>query len=283
MASWLQAADAIRSTLLSAFQGLQLPQTKIYVGFPEPNLVQKDLRDRSTPYAHISIWHTGMVVPTSRYALEEKIVKFDATEVVQVANSNVTISGTPTQGDNIFIHINGAHTFAAPVDLDDDLAAIASKLAAAVNASSIGVTASPTGNVISLSANPTLVASVVGAAFGRGSSTTEVTREQVRFSATIWAPDEIVRDQISTATKEKLSAKQFLDFADLSSGRILYAGELPNDAPMSAGYVTGRVLYWVEFATYNTEYFARVGTIVGTVGRCVPDNSISTIQTFEVY
>lgn len=284
MASWIQVADAIQQLLVSSFATIQtLPPTKVYVGWPEPNTVQKDLRDRNIDNAHVSIWHTGKTVPTSRYGYDEKIVKFDATESVTIVSNVVTIGGIPTQGDNVFLHINGAHTFAVHVELDDTPTSIASRLAAAINASALGIAAAPSGAAITLSANPTVFASVVGAAFGKGSSTTEVTREQATFAATIWAPNEVVRDLVGSAAKQYLSGMQFLDFADLSKGRILYAGELPSDASMSAGYVTGRVLYSVEFATYKTEYFARVGTIFGTLSKSVPDGSLSQIADFEVF
>lgn len=284
MASWLQVADAIQQVLISAFATLpSLPPTKVYVGWPEPNTLQKDLRDRGTDFAHVSIWHTGKTHPTARYGYDEIIIKFDATEIVTIANNVATISGTPTEGDNVFLHINGAHTFAVHVDLDDTIGAIASRLTDAINASSLGISAVLGGTSITLTANPTVFASVFGAAFGKGSSTTEVTREQATFAATIWAPNEVVRDQVSSVAKQFLSGMQFLDFADLSRGRILYAGEVPSDASMSAGYVTGRVLYSVEFATYKTEYFARVGTIYGTLSKSVPDDSLSQIADFQVF
>ena len=256
MASWRQAANAIQQLVAPALVGGSFPSTKVFLGWPDPDTIQKDLAGAQNK-ALVSIFPDAGSRLSSRYNLEPAIIKHNATETVALSSLQATIGGTITAGDNVFLYVN---RFVVGVNVTSisTLNSIASALAVGINAAVGGVTATASGATVTVAGS---VFSFSGAAFGQGDVLTEVSRITRRMMLSIWAakPDE--REAIGDKILQVLAQAEFLNYADSSKGRILFDGDVVSDAAGQLCIAKQDQFWAVEYPVFVTSKAARVGQI----------------------
>lgn len=284
MAGWLQAAKAMQKLISCALEPSQFPQAKVVVGWPEAREMRETLRNpASNIKGYISVLAIGNSRNVSRYRPNDEVIPYDATEIITINNLNITISGIPTPGDNIFLYVNLVGIFSVHVDANDTINDLATKLAAAVNAANAGFSASAAGAVVTLASGTTLINQFKCRAFGQGLVRREVFREEQRFQITVFAADPETRDILASVATTNLSANSFLELDDGVQARILFSNGNPEDFGMSAGLLTEKVFYTAEYPAFYEEKAARVGYIREDYGTCGTDGTELPLLRFHVF
>jgi hypothetical protein len=263
MANWRQAANAmqvlIAPTVLSTVQGLTAGNSaRTYIGWPDPNQLNTDLRAATLQTVHASIYAIPGSALTSRYTKEPTVIKADPTETAFVVNNTVLLSGVPLAGDNIFIFVNH-HAVQTTVLVGDTMSAITARLVTAINALALpGISASAVAQIITI-AGP--VYSLTATAVGQGTIYVEVTRVTRRFQLTFWCADDLAREALLLSIVPILANAEFLTYPDSSKGRILFDGELIHDAAMPSAIMRADTFWQVEYPYLLVSSGPRVGDI----------------------
>jgi hypothetical protein len=280
MAGWRQAADAINKLLADKLESSIYPSTKVFIGWPDPQTVLDDLRDPE-PRALISIFPDAGSTFASRYWKEPSLFLYGATETTRIESDGltVTLGGTLSVGDNIFIYVNGMG-FSATVSPSSSLSTLATQLATLITSSSCGVSATATSNQVVLSSFPKKLSA---RAFGHGTSFYEVLRVNRRMMISAWTANEIHRDQLQELITITLSDAEFLTFADSSLGRILYDSSRINDFGMPAGILKHDIFYTVEYGVFSTKVLPRVGDVHCIEEPLTPDGTLTQSIDFEIF
>jgi len=187
--------------------------------------------------------------------------------------NTITLSASVlTPGDNVIVFVNGFMA-GATVGVSDSLTAIAGRLVTAITALGLlGVTASATGVVLTVT-GPRLF-SLDANTFGQGQRLVEVTRITRRFQVSAWCNDNLAREAIAMSVIAALADAEFLTYADGSRGRILFAGEVIDDMSMPAQVMRSDTFWEVEYPYFATSTLARLGCISEGLTIVTPQQSV---------
>lgn len=261
MASWLQLANAMSQRIVGAIKPLPV-ETRVVIGWPNPRMVENDLRPNTQTRAIVSIYPLENRSEFRYINQPECIERFDATEIpVVIAPDQVQLGGTLRPGDNIFVVINAKYDFAAQVVMNPSVTGTLQTIADKINASPIGFSGTVAGDILTVAANPTIITDLFTAAYGYGLSKIEVARPNRRVQVTIWAPTPAIRDLVASAVLGSLSAENHYTLEDGSIAYTAYDGGMINDFEQSAGVFLEDLFYEGEYAVYATNRYAIVGAV----------------------
>ncbi|MEB0133569.1 hypothetical protein [Pseudomonas sp. CCI2.4] len=219
--------------------------TKIYPGWPVPNVLEADLKAGK---AHISVYPLPTERKSTRYIGRTWVPMTVPmhTVVMTVTGSTVALSGSVSL-QNLLINLNGI-SYVYSMTLMDSLATAAAGLATLIP----GATSS--GPVVTLPAVHALFARVGGFA----TASMETKRQEKQFQITVWAPTPTTRDLCAGPIDAALSDSMNIAFADGSTGIIRYSHSTQTDQIEKAGLYRRDLIYTVDYATVQTQTIAEV-------------------------
>lgn len=258
MATWEDVARALRTAIVPVVNATGLPQTKVYLGWPKPEVLLADLR-KSPVKAHVSLYakEPARLAPEI-YLGEAATVIIPPTETVSVVSGSATLGGTLTSGDNIFLVVNG-FAFGETVQVGQTLADIATLLADAITTFfSSSISAVAVGAVITLTGT---VYSFSGAAFGQGQVCYVTGRYNRELQISVWAADNEDRQKLTQAILILIGATNFIALSDMSLARIRFSSDQPTDSGMPSGVMRHDINVFTEYISFREELKATVAWI----------------------
>lgn len=230
---------------------------RVYSGWPLPTNLDNDLRAISQSISagacHVSIFARPEEKNVTRFSRDWLLQTVQAaTLTATIVGQTVVIGGTiPTASNPQFVTLNvNSAIYVYAVQVSDTLITIATALAALTGASNSGAT-------ITFSNAARLNAARVG---GTGTSIREIRRQEKTFQIVVWADSPIHRDQIAQPIDILLSNTQFINFADGSSGRLVYKSTMISDEQQNDRIYRRDLFYSVEYPTIQSA----TDTVIGS-------------------
>jgi hypothetical protein len=212
---------------------------RIYAGWPVAAQLDADMLAGN---AHVSVFNRESR-NTTRYQLAQVDPVVTAPLLaLTISGRTVTVGGTVAAGVNTAI-IVGTNAFTYQTVSADTLSTIATALAALINATYAGTTAS--GAVITLpNSGPAINAARVG---GSASQSIEVGRVEQVFQITVWANTPANRKAIASLIVPALMQSHFLTLADGSAARLILKGQRDDDVPQKELLYRRDIMVTVEY------------------------------------
>lgn len=216
---------------------------RIYRGWPNSAALDSDLK---AGVVNITIYpgDAGGWV-TSRYLQEWRTDQVAPTLFCTVAGATVTFSGTAAQGQLAGLRIDD-RTYAYAVRTGDTPLSVAANLASLASQDAI---INLSGAAISAPAAFRVDARVVGSA----TALKEVRRQRQSIRVACWCPTPATRDAAAVTVDQALAAISFLDLADGTQARVVYAGSTVLDQSQNASLYRRDLLYTAEYPTLITQ------------------------------
>lgn len=271
MADLTDVADALVGIIAAAVYPLgtgQPPvggvQAKIYQGWPEPQALKADLAQK---IAHVTVFPSANVkITTRRFAEWQQLVAPAPTLTAAVAGSDITLGGTVTLPQTVCLIVDG-QDFAYGLQAGDNLASIATAVAALVSASQ---PASAAGPVVTIPGARSIVARVAAT----GTSAKEVAREQRVFTVSIWADCFDHREPLARVITPPLADLTHLTMPDGSDATCQYGGSQQIDSEQMQGVYRRDISVAVDYATIATRTDYQVGIVQTNLAAQVLDVSV---------
>lgn len=215
---------------------------RIYGGWPQAAQLDADLLAGT---CHVSVFNRE-----SKNSTRYQTAKYDdltgtvaAPALTLTVNANtVTVGGTVATGVNTAV-IVGTNAFTYQTVANDTLATIATNLAALINATYAGTTAS--GAVIALpNAGPPINAARVG---GSGQKVIENGRVEQIFQITVWANTPANRKAIASLIMQPIMATRFLTLADGTGAPMLFKSQRDDDVPQKELLYRRDIMVSIEY------------------------------------
>ncbi len=223
--------------------------TKVGRGWPTKNALQADLLAK---VANISIYsQPGSERLTTRYPREwQQLGTITTTLTATVSGRTITIGGAVSAPQNVAVLI-GSKAYVYPVQPGDTLATIAAALASIIE---VGVSATSSGPVITVSGDLALI----GRVGGFGTVMRELRRQERLFQITVWCWSPEQRDAVASFIDIKFAGAgqdnglEFITLPDGSSARLKYVRTAPADKDELSGAFRRDLIYSLEYATTET-------------------------------
>ena len=218
------------------------PDCRIYRGWPNAAALDADLRAGKVNATVYPAAGAGRV--STRYVQEWVGSPMAPQLTAQVAGVSVTFGGLVAPGQVAGLAIDGV-TYAYRVQASDSPALVAANLAVLVRADRLVLVS---GSTITMPGAGEVLVRVVADAPAQQ----EVRRQTQVFRVTCWCPTPQTRDAAAGAIDLAMAPLTFLDLADGSQGRVIYAGTTVFDQSQDALLYRRDLLYSVEYATVLT-------------------------------
>ncbi len=212
---------------------------RIYRGWPNAAALDTDLRAGIVNVTVFPGQGEGRV--TTRYQQEWAASLATPTLTAAVSGSAVSFAGTADLGQIAGLLVDGC-PYAYRTQPGDTPAAVAANLAALARMNQVVQLAAAT---LTIPAAGRLLARVVADA----PAWKEVRRQTQIFRITCWCPTPATRDAAAIAIDQSLAAIAFIDLADATQGRVVYAGTTVFDQSQDALLYRRDLLYSIEYAT----------------------------------
>lgn len=218
------------------------PDCRIYRGWPNAAALDTDLRAGKVNVTVYPAPGSGRV--STRYTQEWVGTPGAPSLTTQVAGVSVTFGGSVASGQVAGVAIDGV-AYAYRTQAGDNLALVAANLATLVRANRIALVS---GATVMVPGAGEVLARVVADAPAQQ----EVRRQTQAFRVTCWCPTPQIRDAAAGAIDLAMAPLTFLDLADGSQGRVIYAGTMVFDQSQDALLYRRDLLYSLEYATVLT-------------------------------
>ena len=218
------------------------PDCRIYRGWPHPAALDADLRAGKVNVTVYPAAGAGRV--STRYVQEWIGTPVAPSLTAQATGASVTFGGSVAPGQVAGLAIDGV-AYAYRVQAGDNPALVAANLAVLARANRMALVS---GSTITLPGAGEVLARVVADAPAQQ----EVRRQTQVFRVTCWCPTPQTRDAAAGAIDLAMAPLTFLDLADGSQGRVIYAGTTVFDQSQDALLYRRDLLYSVEYATVLT-------------------------------
>jgi hypothetical protein len=215
------------------------PDCRIYRGWPHGAALDADLRAGKVNVTVYPASGAGRV--STRYTQEWVGTAVTPTLTAQATGVSATFGGTATLGQIAGLGIDGV-AYAYRVQAADSPALVAANLAVLVRADRMALVS---GSTVTVPGAGEIVVRVVADAPAQQ----EVRRQTQAFRVTCWCPTPQTRDAASEAIDLAMAQLTFLDLADGTQGRVIYAGTTVFDQSQDALLYRRDLLYDVEYAT----------------------------------
>ena len=215
------------------------PVCRIYRGWPNPSALDGDLR---AGRIHVSIFPgeaSARLGPA--YPGEWQSVATVSTLAATVNGVVISFDGSAAAGQVAGVLADGK-SYAYRVLDGDSASLVAANLAEAIRADRIVNLSLAT---LKIPGAGDLLARVVC----DQSAVRELRRQTQGFRITCWCPDPISRDATAAVIDTSLADTSFLQLADRSKARLLFAGGTVTDQSEDAALFRRDLLYSVEYAT----------------------------------
>lgn len=264
MANWLQAAEAICEAMHDSLADTILPTTQVAIGWPTSAEVRAVCGDIANPKALVSIYSMGNSKNQVRYNDDDEIVSYSGGNATLITSNNtVTLSGTLTPEDNIFVYVNRV-PYSTTVLMADSYNTILLRLAVKINNANLGLTVVVVGASLTITPTTSLY-DLQARDFGTATVYRELLRIGRMYQINVWTSSVERRQAVVDAIILALARVTFLTYADLSKGRILYETDFPNDAELNAGIARHTLVYNLEYAVFDVDVAPLVGAINNTL------------------
>lgn len=223
---------------------------RIYRGWPEPQALNADLRDKTT--CNVSIYSLpGGSRNVSRYDREWHSIPGGAATLTATAVRNtVTYGGTAATGELASLTVGGIG-FIYAVEPGDTLGIIAAAIAGAINSDG-QFRATIRGPTVTVTAYNGLAIPVTGFGSSTGTAWRETRRQEQRLMVTVWCPTPALRDTLAAAIDNGMSDVDWLDAGDPTSARIRYFSTAESDAGTNASEYRRDLNFAIEYPTIQT-------------------------------
>ncbi len=215
------------------------PDCRIYRGWPNAAALDNDLRAGKVNVTVYPAPGAGRV--STRYIQEWVGTTASAALTAQVSGASITFGGAVAIGQVAGVAIDGV-AYAYRIQPGDSPALVAANLTVLVRVARI---ASVSGATMTIPGAGEVLARVVMDAPAQQ----EVRRQTQVFRVTCWCPTPQTRDASAGAIDLVMAPLTFLDLADGSEGRLIYAGTTVFDQSQDALLYRRDLLYSVEYAT----------------------------------
>ncbi|MEX3933275.1 hypothetical protein AB4Y32_15980 [Paraburkholderia phymatum] len=229
---------------------------RVYAGWPEAAQLDTDLLAGT---AHISVFNRESKNSTRYQLAQVDPVITPPTLTLAINGRTVTVGGTVQTGVNTAV-IVGTNAFVYQTVAGDTLNSIATNIAALINATYAGTTAS--GAVITLPAGPAINAARVG---GSASQSIEVGRVEQIFQITVWSNTPANRKAIASLIVPAIMQNHFLTLADGSAARLILKGQRDDDVPQKELLYRRDIMVTVEYAETASVTATQVVDIVENI------------------
>lgn len=221
----------------------------VFRGWPMPTSLAEDLKAGTQ---NISVFTPPQSMRnTSRHPPDwVDLATPDATIAIVVAGNTFTVTGNIQTPQNIALRVNNK-TYLYAIQENDDLAAIAAALAAAINADTH---ATVSGAVVTVTA-----AFSISAQVGLAGTVQRVLRQQEQmFDVGIWCGSPELRDAVAAfidgalAGAGEANPRSFMAMPDGSVARLIYRGTRIFDVAQTQGVFRRDLVFTVDYATTET-------------------------------
>lgn len=212
---------------------------RIYRGWPNAAALDTDLRAGIVNVTVFPGQGEGRV--TTRYHQEWIASSAVPSLTVSVSGRRASFAGSADLGQIAGILVGG-RTYAYRTQLGDTPAAVAANLAALARMDQIVQLSAAT---LTIPGASRLLARVVADT----PAWKEVRRQTQTFRVTCWCPTPATRDAAAVAIDQSLADMSFIDLADGTQGRLVYAGTTVFDQSQDALLYRRDLIYGVEYAT----------------------------------
>ncbi|WP_369788068.1 hypothetical protein [Rouxiella sp. WC2420] len=210
----------------------------VYAGWPVHSVLNTDILAGTS---HISVFPLDgeQKIPTALGRPYREVESGDPTIVATVSDSSVTLSGTVSTPQNVYLLVDGTGYHYA-VQSDDTLTTIATAMSTLIPAAS---------NVDAVISIPQAI-EIIARVGGVGSQARELRRQTKEFMVTVWAPTTALRDSLGSALDSGLSINSNLQLSDNLPAFMIYSRSMfsrdtqiyRRDIVFSVNYATSQTL-----------------------------------------
>lgn len=289
MATVDDCMDSVEASIKDAIAAAELPANWVYPGWPEPEDLQKDLRNH---ICHVSIFssaHSGkpaggatmqgaleLAAPVITLTAELSGGRLSGGDVSTAASGTITLGGTTGSKAITIAEIGKYFVSYKPVD-EDTLHNDALGLVVAINSNTdvaALVTATCLTNVVTVTANAVGDAGNaihLGYKIGGTGESIQVIRSQSGgIEIHVWAYDNDSRKLFANTIDNAFANVRLINFPDSSSGRMTYRTTTTTDAEVRHGVFRRILRYDIQ---YDETLITPTYTVLEGLVMVVPDRA----------
>lgn len=227
---------------------------RIYRGWPISTQLDADL---GAGKCHVSVYSQPNVERnTTRYRREQQVATAPVHTLTAAVSGNViTLGGTVAIPQNVVV-LCSRQAFIYAVQANDDLASIATAVAALIAASFPGTASS--GPDVTVAGSPGIIRARIAS---QGTIWTEQRRQERGLQIGCWCPTPALRDVLAPAIDLAFAQIDWLTMPDGGAARIRYERTVETDSAEKVQLFRRDLFYSVEYATATITNAYEVGAV----------------------